>query len=366
VRAVLLPLAWVLSSCGGGRSGQGRALDRFEEGRRALDEGRAGVAAEAFARAAELDPGHGLLRSWQALALARAGRIEEAIALLEEPGRAGGLAPFDLYNLGAWNARLGREEAALAWLEQALAADPALRTALGEDADLAWLRERELFRSRIGGEKPTAAMLGEEGAILAGEPYDMELLVGAAGDASLALAWGQPLPEGFALRRAVDTLSAGAGGGSATRSIEYSVRCTRAGEGTLGPWTLRIGELDLEVPAVPWQAILPEGIRLDPPELAPPPAPEFWTPREALAGLAAPAALERFGRLLLLSSPGDQVEIGPGAVIDPPVELELRHDEQVEVQARLWTWAPAARQAEVRIRRAGATLLETRVRRGRR
>jgi hypothetical protein len=173
------------------------------------------------------------------------------------------------------------------------------------------------------------------------------------------------LPAGLALTRAVDGLFGSPDGGGPARHVAFRLRAGGAGEGDLGPWTLRVGEAALAIPAVPWQAVLPAGV-----ELPAPPDPVavdevWWTPREALAGMVAPAAEWRSGRLAVVFSAGDEVATEPALPADGLLEIELRRDDQAEVLARAWPLDPAVRVVRVRVSRGGKVLLDRNVRRGR-
>lgn len=351
----------LLAGCGGPHSGPARALEEYEHGKRLIEEGQPLQAAERFRRAAEADPGHSLLVSWQAWALASGGQVEEAIALLL--AAPGARLPEDLYNLGAWNARLGRDEEALASLTRAIAADPSLRARLADDPDLAALQGRLNGLHALGDEPLRAVMIGEEGAILAGESYDLELVVQGAAGRALALSWDQPLPAGFTLRRAVDEVVAGREGAGELRTLTWRVRAAAPGEGDLGPWTLTVGAEQQALPAVPWQVLLPEGVKPPAPGPAAGPDEAWWAPREALAGLAPPAAVWRHGALAVLYSPGDAVTLSPSPLA-PPLEIELRRDEQAEALARVWVTPEGADAPTVHIARGGKVLLDQRVKRG--
>ncbi len=353
-------LVVLLAACGGDRRPEARALALYDRGIEQLERGEHAAAAASFAGAAEADPSRPLLRSWQAYALAGGGEVEAAVALLESLPVM--LPPHDPYNLAAWCARLGRDERALSHLGQALEADPALRDALRDDPDFAALRASGGLDAELDREL-RAVMLGEEGAILAGEQYDLELDIQGREEPGIALRWLEPLPAGFSLGRVVDDLSGE--GGEALRTIHYRVRVRRGGDGSLGPWSLLVGSRALEIPAVPWEALLPAGVELGPLSELPPLDERWWTPREALAGLEPPAAEARHGLLVVVTAPGDQVVVDPGGVQGAPLELELRRDDQATLSARAWRWAPEAEAASVRISRAGTPLIERRVARER-
>jgi hypothetical protein len=356
MRATLpLLLLLLLLGCPGERRPEARALALYERGQGQLEAGDYQAAAESFRLATERDPLRPVLRSWQAWALAQGGDPAAAIALLEGPG-APALGPHDRYNLAAWHARLGENESALALLAAALQDDPGLRSGLRDDPDLRGLLEAGTMSARLDDLALRAIMVGEEGAILAGEPYDLELDV-QPGELRLSLAWEQPLPPGFTLRRVVDDRSAE----SATESlrvVRYRVRTSVGGEGSLGPWTLLAEDATVAIPEVPWQAVVPPGVLLDEAEAPWDLDPAWWTPREALEGLQSGSAALRHGLLVVCYQRGDVLGVGGGAVLEPPLEIELREDDQPTLLAKAWRWAPGAERARVTLTRNGGVVLD--------
>jgi hypothetical protein len=352
---VALLLLLLLAGCPGDKRPEARALALYERGQAQLDAGDAPAAAEHFRQAAELDPLRPVLRSWQAYALAQAGDTAGAIALLEGPG-APALTPHDRYNLAAWHARLGEDEPALALLAVALHDEPAFRDGLRDDPDFARLLEGGALSARLDRVELRAVMLGEEGAILAGETYDLELNVQPSA-VSLRLDWEQPLPAGFTLQRVVDERSGGVRGED-LRSVRYRVRTSGGGEGSLGPWSLHAADSTIAIPAVPWQAVVPPGVELAPPAEAWVLETAWWTPREALAGLEAGTAEARHGLLVVGYLPGDQLSVEPSALLEPALELELRLDDQPTLLAKAWRWAPQATGAQVTLTRKGSAVLD--------
>jgi tetratricopeptide (TPR) repeat protein len=348
-------LGLLLLACGGDRQPAERALPLFRDGREALDAGEHEAAAALFARAAAMDPQRPVLRSWQAYALAAGGDPAAAIALLEATPAI--LSAHDRYNMAAWHARLGHEEQALSMLAVALQDEPTLRDGLDADPDFSGLVLGGALDVLSDDVALRAVMLGEEGAILAGERYDLELDVQAPGGAGLALRWGQALPEGFGLRRVVDERS-GADGEASMRSLHYRLATRGGGEGSLGPWTLQAGERSIELPAVPWETVaLPGADDQDEPSLEPLEG-VWWTPREALEGLDATAAAARHGLLVVCHQPGDRVAVSTEAVLGPGLEIELRDGGQALRLAKAWRWAPGRGEATVTVTRKGETMLE--------
>lgn len=355
-----LLLLLLLVGCPGEKRSEARALALFERGQDLLRDGDALQAAERFGEAAEIDPLRPVLRSWQAYALAQGGEPAAAIALLEGPG-APALSPHDRYNLAAWHARLGEDESALALLAAAVSDEPSFREGLRDDPDFARLLEDGALSAGLDRVELRAVMLGEEGAILAGEPYDLELNV-QPGNAFLRLSWDEPLPGGFTLQRAIDERSGG-GGPEGLRLVRYRVRTSVGGEGSLGPWSLHAGDEEAAIGAVPWQAVVPPGVELDAPAEPWVLDPVWWTPREALAGLEPGAAEARHGLLVVGHLPGDQLLVESAALLEPALELELRLDDQPTLVAKAWRWAPDAIGAQVTLTRKGSVVLDERVER---
>ncbi len=358
-RALLLVLA--IAACEGERRPEAKALELYEEGKEQLERGEYAAAAERFRLASERDPQRPVLRSWQAYAVAAGGDPDAAIALLETEGVAG-LSPHDRYNMAAWHARQGRPESAMPLLEAALEDEPELRESLAEDPDFASLLEQGVLAARLEDRALRAVMLGEEGAILAGELYDLELTVQPSA-AQLGLEWAEPLPHGFVLERVIDD-RADEQGGPGSRTLRYRLRARQGGEGSLGPWALVAGEQRVDVAEVPWQALVPAGVELGEAPSLQALQPSWWTPREALDGLGPTAASSLHGLLVVGFLPGDRVEVDPAAVAGGPLDIELREDDQAVLLARAWRWAPDASGAAVTIIRGGGRVLDTTVERG--
>ncbi len=355
-----LIIALVLAGCTGDARPEAEALEAYERGREQLERGEHAAAAESFGQAAEHDPRRTVLRSWQAYALAEGGDPAAAIQLLEGSAVVG-LGPHDRYNLAAWHERLGQREQAQTLLAAALGDDPALRERLVEDPDFAALLEDGSLAASLTDSELRAVMLGEEGAILAGELYDLELNV-QPGAVGLSLGWDSPVPDGLVLERVIDERS-GEPGAAGLRLLQYRLRSSGAGEGSLGPWTVSLGEHSVAVPPVDWQAVVPAGVSLESVEAPPALAPSWWTPREALKGLEAGQAEHRDGLLVVCHLPGDRIEVQADAVEAEPLELELRRDDQPELLARAWRWAEGATAAQVTITRKGSVVLDSRVER---
>jgi tetratricopeptide (TPR) repeat protein len=356
--------AWVLAlllvACPGERRPEARALEHFEAGRDLLERGDHQAALERFRQAREADPQRGLLRSWEAYALARGGEIQGAIELLEAANPAT-LSPHDRYNLAAWHARSGDRERALALLGAALEDEPELRDHAAEDPDFDGLREDGSLVATLEDRALRAVMTGEEGAILAGELYDLELEVQPA-SVELNLEWKRELPTAMRLQRVVDERS-GPDDGSGMRSLRYRLRTHAGGEGSLGPWTLSGQGQRVEVPEQGWEALLPAGVDIQAPAYSPGVEAAWWTPREALAGLEAGTAELRHGRLVVCTQPGDRVDFEGAAPVGEALEIELREEGQTSLLAHAWPFAPDEQRFTVVITRQGSRLLEATVER---
>jgi len=359
--AAACAVACCLLACRGEHHDQAKALDHYREGRELLEQDRFEAAARAFAAAAALDSRTAVLVSWRALALARAGQLDRAVELLQAEGPDPGLGPHDHYNLAAWLARLDRPAEAVLHLASALRAEPGLRQLVLDDADFAALASNLAFRELVGAAPLEVALAGEEGAILAGELYDLELELQAMSSEPVSLDWRLPLPDGFSLQRVVDELHEQDGG--VQRRLSWRLRAVEAGEGQLGPWTVHVGQQQRPLAGVPWQVLLPAGVQIDPREEIPAPASAWWLPREALGDLRSPDAALLLDRLVVVYEPGDQVTVDASAVLEPPLQLEIRQADQVQWLARAWAGAPGSRRARVQVERGGEPVLDRELRR---
>jgi tetratricopeptide (TPR) repeat protein len=131
-----------------------------------LDGGRPEPALELAGRWLELEPASAEAALLRYDALVALGRHEEATALL--PGlmetAAGGELALRLFNLGADTQRKGDEEAAIAWMEKAVAADPEFTQAWSALASLRFTEGRH------------QAAIEAAGKVLAVHPGDVEAL----------------------------------------------------------------------------------------------------------------------------------------------------------------------------------------------
>lgn len=377
---ILLPV--LLAACSGDSSPAARALDRWEAGREALEEGSPHQALRHFERARELDPESPALAGWTARALAATGALEEAVAVLDEAVRLGNAPPELVYNRAAYRSRLGREQAALddlalvlpgrpTWYEQALA-----------DPDFQALVAAGRLESFAPASQVEATVQGSVESLLLGDSLDLELDVRASSPVRLDLSWEGGSDAGsWALLRIVDDRSASPGGAASPsspragpstpavrRTVVFTIRALSAGEGELGPWRLearnphredRAG-VAIDLDPVSWRVLAPSGGR--PPEGEPVPLSEaFWLPREPLLALDVPAATPRDGWLLVRHEPGDRVEVSEEAVWGPPVRLQVREAGETVAHGVAWRWRSAAAGAQIRVRRNGRLRLDARV-----
>ncbi len=355
-------LAGLTASCRGDLAPTADALELYGQGRGLLEAGQPLEAARAFEEAARLDPGSGTLLSWQAWALAQAGDLQGALDLLEHGLAPSMITPQVRYNRAAWMAGLGRHEQALAELERALKEDPQLRDSARRDSDFQPLVARGLLQPLLGSAPLRATLAGEEGSILLGERYDLQLELSMDPGVALSLVPPSPLPEGFALRKVIDDRSCE--DDQCSRRLSYGLGAMRAGQGELGPWIVRAGARQAELPAVPWRVVAPPGLPVPEPWGQPEADAAYWTPWDTLGQLHAPDARTVAGRLLVLGEPGDRMELQASAgalgaaVLEPPLELELRQSDQVQLQVRAWAWKPGAEGVQVRVWRAGSLVLD--------
>ncbi|MBN1334946.1 MAG: hypothetical protein JXB39_03195 [Deltaproteobacteria bacterium] len=335
----------VLAACHGKFTETAEALDRYRSGRAHLERGEPVEAAEDFADAARLDPTSVALVAWQAHALAEAGDLEGAVRVLSGQAPSGTVTPLMRYNRACYLARLGRSLEALDSLQRAVQEDPDLVAAARIDPDLVLLAGTPGFEAVVGHPAVQARMAGEEGAILAGETYDLVLEVRGPEGMRLDLTWVGPALPGFEVRRIVDEAEED----GRHRTLTFTLFAGVAGEGTLGPWRLGVSGQALDLPAVAWEVVAPPGATPRTPPVLQPMGPGFWCPAEVLEGRATPSVGTWLGRLLVVHAPSDRVEVDPDAVTGSPLVLEVRRDGQIQAVAQARSWAPDAARAHVRV-----------------
>lgn len=305
-----------------------RAVDAWEEGRDALAAGRPADAADAFARARKADDRSSALGLWEAKALADAGRLPEADAVLSALVRSEPNLGAAWYNRAAYRVRAGRMEEAAADLGEALrrkvrspleaAADPDFAPALGHPAFAALLPSAPL----------QADAVAPEGSVFVGSDLNVEVRVAALPDADLALQHVGVDPGCVRLVRVVQDDHAEPG--ATLRRVTLVFRAEGPCSSRLGPFRVAAGATGVEVAAVPVVVEAPPGT----PPAKVPPLPATLPLPGALAPKDASAAFVRVGDGVAWMGRPDRLPTGNDR--RPDVALEWRVDGQTRAAGGWW------------------------------
>ena len=291
-----------------------RGLELYSQGLSELEAGQSMQAAEDFAQARILDPQSAELLIWQAKALAEAGDLSGAIALLDQAVvlRPGLVEAW--YNRACYRARAGDLGGASQDLQQALRSPDLDRLLVAQDPDLMILRSDPanadwipLPRLGLSLEVPgQPAFLGAE----------IEVVIGVAQGAEqgLTLRALSPLSP---LLRPVAWIEERSSEIPDQRRLRLRLKVQGAGTAEVGPFVVSASGLTGELAAQSVSLLAPQGH-------VPPSEP--WTgpmqlPSELLQALPGAERLE--GDWVLVSyAPGDRVEWAAGE----QMTLELRDD----------------------------------------
>lgn len=328
-----------------------RALDDYDRGRAALEDGDPTAARAAFAAARAHHNDAPSLLTWEAYAAREAGDTQGALALLTD-----GLARWPAHpELRVHRAALLVQAGALSEaaddLRAAFATGAVHPLDLAEDPDFAPLQSDPAFRDLIPPPAVEVAVRSEAGAVLQGDRWLLELdLVGPAGGAASIERYA-PLPPQLALEEVIEELAA-SGGRLQRRKIEARYRARGPGQGVLGPWRVTIGAAVSDIAAVPVDVVeVPDR----PPATAYSPV---SLPLPSQLGPTSPEpGVQRVGRgVVVTTPPGARVEVvGPDGAALPALRLELREDGATRL---VRYWLPAGTAGQVRVTRAGLTLLD--------
>ena len=321
-----------------------QALNAWEAGQTALAAEDWSAAVAHFDEALALDERSPALFGWKAFALAKGGDVQAAVAALNE-----GLerAPRDAtlhYNRAAYLSRLERYGDAHQSLLVAISLEPTLRTQAAEDRDFSALSDRvpQLFRST----ELTVEVAGEAGSVLLGEPYELSLTAEVPIGEVLEVAYaGEAVPP-FRIERAIETVTRR--GDKDETAIRWSLLPLKAGEGSLGPWTLRAGSQGAMASAVPYQVVSAGAARaagesLPASMLAPQPSRLLG----AVKGTGVGTALVE--EWVVVAHP-DGVDVMAVSGLRPDgVRLESRVAERIVRVGTAWRWQDDAVEALVRL-----------------
>jgi hypothetical protein len=322
-----------------------RAVSAYDDGRAALEGGRAEDAVTAFGRARAADPASVELAMWEARALAAAGRHDDADARLAEVLQRDPSLAVAWYNRGAYRARAGDANVAATYLREALARGASSAFEAAVDPDFAPLRAHPAFSDMLPAAPVVLDTRGPEGSVFLGSRLDVALRASSLPGAPLQLRRAGADPGCVRLVRVIeDTVEAP---GLLTRTITLTFEATGPCDAALGPFEAVSG--DSAVTGAP------VALRVEAP------------PGTAPASSRLPVEIPLPGALVAPDRSLSAVRVGTGfAALSaegvgrtdghaPHVALELRSSGETRVTGGYWEHFPDAA-ADVRLRSGAAEL----------
>lgn len=234
-------LIWLALACSDPDFGHfGSALEAYEEGRVALATGAPEVAAEAFSRAAALDPSSDVLVAWEVQALRKVDADHEALARLNAGVvrfAQSELLRFERAKLRAYLGDLGGASEDLLWLYEREAAHP---VEVGEMQDFAALRTDASTKALVPSATVSARVWVPQSKVLVGEPHAIEFEITSRTGVSLELLPIAPESGHMRVHRIVEDIVQT--DDIWTRRILRVERIAeQAGQTVLGPWVVQVG-----------------------------------------------------------------------------------------------------------------------------
>lgn len=345
----MIALLALLLACGGSEpelASRKEALELWRQGKERLEEGKAREAEERFSRALDVRPKDPVLQSWQAHALARQGKLEEAVAVLDVVlARYPNFAEAR-YNRAAYLARLGDLDASAADLKRALRDGARRSREVLDDPDFQPHLDHPAF-SFLPDQALSVAVDAPDGPLFAGSQAQVRLRVlgteGAPVQVTAAEASG-PIRLSAATEDEIAT-SEGPG-----RELTWTFEVAGPGSIRLGPLKVRAGGHEADAGTVTIEAVAQPGRTTpDVPPLT------LQTPTEVGGELALPSATWSDGALLVKTAHADRVVVEP-APTALPSQWELR--DLGRTQWVVYRYALPARPERVRILRGGRAILD--------
>ena len=321
------------------------SLEHYEEGRAALEAGRAEAAATSFREALAVHQDAAELELWLGRALAASGDLPGAIEAATRALELRGEWHLAHYNRACWRARSGELELAAADLMVALDGDldPLVVAA---DPDLDPLRAHPDYRDLVPKHALPATVVAPEEAWFVGSEWTLtfEALEPEGGRVRVvgSAAGAAPLAH---VRTVEDVVRHE---GRQARRLQVVFRVLDAGEGSLGPWTLEAGELQAEVGPVSWRFLAPPDHAAEPVPVGQAP---YALPSRLFDGLDEVAARRVEDAVLVRGAPGDTIRV-EGSLFE--VRYEVRDGGEPRwVGVRVSSSEPVT----ASVRRAGQELL---------
>jgi hypothetical protein len=200
--------------------------------------------------AIDRDPESPSLWLWLSQTHLDAGQEDLALGVLDEAVRLFPDNATCLYNRAALRARAGEIGGAADDLKRLKALGQLDPLETGADPDFVDLRDDPVFAELVEPPRIQALAAGEEGAVLLGEPWELEIKLSVPSKGTLELSWEGPRSPLLQLESVIEQELRDT---ARERTLELRVRwrATRPGVGSVGPWTLRHGQAEARVEAMP-------------------------------------------------------------------------------------------------------------------
>jgi hypothetical protein len=238
----------------------GDALEAYDRGWLAMQQGEPIEAVAAFSAAATKDPDRPVLRSWEALALVEAGQRDRALARLNA---ALTLFPDDgvlRYQRAAVLSQGGNLAGAAKDLRWLYANDQVNPIEVGEDPDFLPLRTEPIYAELVPTAQVEASVTGEDGSVLVGDLYTANFFVTSRTGVPIRIENRGTQTTSLALERLVEDVKYR--DDLWTKShLQAEFRAMAPGRLAAGPWLVEAGgagtlteRLVVDVVSLPGQA----------------------------------------------------------------------------------------------------------------
>jgi len=238
----------------------GDALEAYDRGWLAMQQGNQSEAVAAFSAAVATDPNRPVLRAWEVLALRESGQRERALARLNA-----GLVLFPAdgvlrYQRAAVLSQMGDLAGSANDLRWLYANEKANPIEVGEDPDFLPMRADPLYAELVPTPQVEASVTGEAGSVLVGDVYTINFFVTSRTGTPIRIySRGTPTTT-LSLERVVEDVTFRDDLWS-KRHLQADFRALSAGRLSAGPWYVEAGDagtlterLVIDVVSLPGQA----------------------------------------------------------------------------------------------------------------
>jgi hypothetical protein len=219
----------------------GDALEAYDRGWLAMQQGNAAEAVTAFSTAASLDSERPVLHSWEALALVEAGQSDRALARLNAALTRFPTDAVLRYQRAAILSRRGDLSGTAADLRWLYANEKANPIEVGEDPDFLPLRTDPLYADLVPRAQVEASVTGEDGSVLVGDLYTVNFFITSRTGTPVRIqSRGSPTPS-LVLERLVEDMTHRDEIWT-KRRLYAEFRAVSAGRMAAGPWQVEAGK----------------------------------------------------------------------------------------------------------------------------